>query len=64
MPGGADTPIGLKLFRGQTNDGFGFDAEVLLPARRIGLVIQEIGVGWYYPEHRKVRPVQDSIVTT
>ena len=32
--------------------------------RRAGLVIQELGVDWYYREHSKVRPIRDSIATT
>lgn len=73
VPGVSDTQCGFKcfrgetvqdLFQGQTIDGFGFDVEVLYRARRAGLVIQEIGVDWYYRELSKVRPVRDSIAMT
>ena len=73
VPGVADTQCGFKcfrdeavpgLFQGQTIDGFGFDVEVIYRAQRAGLVIQEIGVDWYYREHSKVRPVRDSIAMT
>jgi dolichyl-phosphate beta-glucosyltransferase len=73
IPGVSDTQCGFKcfrgetvpvLFQGQTIDGFGFDVEVLYRARRAGLVIQEIGVDWYYRELSKVRPVRDSLAMT
>lgn len=73
IPGVSDTQCGFKCFRGetvqdlfegQTIDGFGFDVEVLYRARRAGLVIQEIGVDWYYRELSKVRPVRDSLAMT
>ena len=73
VPGVLDTQCGFKcfrgetvevLFQGQTIDGFGFDVEVLYRARRAGMVIQEIGVDWYYRDLSKVRPIQDSIAMT
>ena len=54
-----DTQCGFKLFRGdvadqifkrQRLDGFGFDVEVLLMARKMGLTIREQAIDWYYRE--------------
>jgi len=68
-----DTQCGFKCFRGeivpqlfqkQTIDGFGFDVEILFLAQRAGLVLQEIGVDWYYRERSKVRPLHDTIAMT
>lgn len=71
IPGFRDTQCGFKCFRGevaprlfhrQTIDGFGFDVEVLFLAHRAGLVMEEVGVDWFYRERSKVRPFRDSIV--
>ena len=54
-----DTQCGFKLFRGdvadqifkrQRLDGFWFDVEVLLMARKMGLTIREQAIDWYYRE--------------
>ncbi len=69
LPGIRDTQCGFKCFRDeiatdlferQRVEGFAFDVEVLLLADRMGLVIREIGIDWYYREGSKVRPLRDS----
>ncbi len=73
VPGIQDTQCGFKCFRGdivpglfqrQTLDGFAFDVEVLFLARKAGLTIREVGIDWYYREHSKVRPINDSVAMT
>ncbi len=70
VPGVHDTQCGFKcfrgavapqLFQGQTVDGFSFDVETLLRARRAGMALKEVGVDWHYREHSKVRPLRDSL---
>ncbi|HQI50165.1 MAG TPA: hypothetical protein PLN61_16060, partial [bacterium] len=50
-----DTQAGLKLYAGETGrwlyaacstDGFLFDAEIILRAQQVGLVIREFPVSW------------------
>ena len=73
VPGVRDTQCGFKCFRGavtpqlfqdQTMDGFSFDVETLLGARRAGMALKEVGVDWHYREHSKVRPLRDSLAMT
>ena len=73
VPGVHDTQCGFKcfrgvvasqLFQGKTVDGFSFDVETLLRARRAGMALKEIGVDWHYREHSKVRPLRDSLAMT
>ncbi len=73
VPGVRDTQCGFKcfrgaavpqLFQGQTVDGFSFDVETLLRARRAGMSLKEVGVDWHYREHSKVRPLRDSLSMT
>jgi dolichyl-phosphate beta-glucosyltransferase len=70
LPGIKDTQCGFKAFRrevardifpSQTVEGWGFDVEVLLIARRRGYRIVEVPVDWYYGEASKVRPVRATI---
>ena len=51
-------------FQGKTADGFSFDVEILLRARRAGMSLKEVGVDWHYREHSKVRPLRDSLAMT
>jgi len=55
VPGIKDTQCGFKLFRGATadtlfgelrTDGFGFDVELLLLARRRGYTVAEVAINW------------------
>ena len=69
----SDTQCGFKCFRGeivpllflnQTMDGFSFDVEVLLVARKEGLRIREIPIDWHFRKRSKVRPLQDTLSMT
>jgi dolichyl-phosphate beta-glucosyltransferase len=72
LPGLHDTQCGFKLFTAEVavacftplrTPGFGFDAEVLLRARRLGWTIAEVGVVWRHVENSKVSPMRDSLGT-
>jgi dolichyl-phosphate beta-glucosyltransferase len=63
-----DTQCGFKAFRRDAAqqifsrariDGFAFDTEVLLLARKFGLRIDELPVEWINDEHTKFRPLRD-----
>ena len=64
-----DTQCGFKLFRraaaraifGElTLDGFAFDVEALMLARKLGYKIREVPVTWYHAPNSKVSPLTDS----
>jgi dolichyl-phosphate beta-glucosyltransferase len=66
----ADTQCGFKLLDGAvarslaaelTVDGFAYDVELLLLARRNGLAIREVGVVWVNSPESKVSPVRSSL---
>jgi dolichyl-phosphate beta-glucosyltransferase len=68
--GVADTQCGFKLFTRDAaarifprvkTDGFAFDVEVLLVARRLGLRIREVPVRWINHSDSRVRPLRDSL---
>ena len=72
LPGLHDTQCGFKLFTAEAavacftplrTPGFGFDAEVLLRARRLGFGIAEVGVVWRHAENSRVSPLRDSVGT-
>ncbi|MCS6802703.1 MAG: glycosyltransferase family 2 protein [Chloroflexota bacterium] len=65
-----DTQCGFKMFRGeaadwlfrhQLIDGWAFDIELLLLAKRRGYRIVEVPIDWYHGEQSKVRPVRDTV---
>lgn len=65
-----DTQCGFKVFRRQNArqifskaqiDGFAFDTEVLLLAKRFGLYVDELPVEWVNDDDTKFRPVQDGL---
>jgi dolichyl-phosphate beta-glucosyltransferase len=65
-----DTQCGFKLFhRDRTRpifsqlrtDGFAFDVEVLLRARRAGLQIVEVPVRWTHAQGSRVKPLRDGM---
>lgn len=65
-----DTQCGFKLLDGETArqlfaemtvDGFAFDVELVLLARRRGLAIVEVGVEWANAEGSRVHPVWSSL---
>ncbi len=69
-PGIRDTQCGFKLFTRDaagavaarlTVDGFGFDVEIFVIARRLGLEVTEVPVSWHDVDGSKVRLVRDSI---
>lgn len=64
-----DTQCGFKLLRGEVArelfrqlrlDGFAYDVELLVLARRRGLRIAEVGVVWVDSPGSRVDPVRDS----
>ena len=72
LPGLHDTQCGFKLFTAEAavacftplrTERFGFDAEVLLRARRLGWSIAEVGVVWRHAENSRVSPMRDSLST-
>ena len=72
LPGLRDTQCGFKLFTAEAavacfeplrTPGFGFDAEVLLRARRLGFGVAEVGVRWRHAVNSRVSPVRDSVGT-
>ncbi|TMB91345.1 MAG: glycosyltransferase family 2 protein [Chloroflexi bacterium] len=69
LPGLRDTQCGFKVFTGTAAVAcftplktlrFGFDAEVLLRARRHGWTIAEVPVRWQHREDSRVSPFRDS----
>lgn len=70
LPGIHDTQCGFKLFSSRaaqdifercTEDGFGFDIEILYIARRLGYRIAEVPVRWRHIGQSKVRLVRDAL---
>lgn len=68
LPGCADTQCGFKAFRSgaaeaifqrQKLDGFSFDLEILLLARRLGLAVQDLPVDWCDEPASTLRPLRD-----
>ena len=65
-----DTQCGFKLFRleaarilfdVQRIDGFAFDAELCLNARRLGMRVSEVPVAWYDRRDTKVKLLRSSL---
>ena len=72
LPGIHDSQCGFKVFTAEAAEAcfaplgtkrFGFDAEVLVRARRKGWTIAEIPVRWSHMEDSRVSPVRDSLGT-
>ncbi|MHB8718706.1 MAG: dolichyl-phosphate beta-glucosyltransferase [Candidatus Dormibacteria bacterium] len=70
LPGLHDTQCGFKLFTAEAavacfeplrTQGFGFDAEVLLRARRHGWEVAEVPVSWDHKEDSRVSALRDSV---
>jgi glycosyltransferase involved in cell wall biosynthesis len=66
----SDTQCGFKCFRReiaqalfplQTLNGWAFDVELLFIAQRRRYRIIEVPITWYYRQHSKIKPLQDSI---
>jgi len=71
LPGLHDTQCGFKVFTGEAavacftplhTPRFGFDAEVLLRARRNGWTVTEVPVRWSHMEDSRVSALRDSVV--
>jgi dolichyl-phosphate beta-glucosyltransferase len=65
-----DTQCGFKMFRGEVADwlfrrqqinGWAFDIELLLLAKRQGYRVVEVPIDWYHGEQSKVRPIHDTV---
>jgi dolichyl-phosphate beta-glucosyltransferase len=72
LPGLHDTQCGFKLFGAEAavacftplqTRRFGFDAEVLLRARRLGWTVAEVPVRWAHKEDSRVSAMRDSART-
>jgi len=72
LPGIHDSQCGFKLFTAEAavacftplrTPRFGFDAEVLLRARRHGWTIAELPVHWRHVEASRVAPLRDGFQT-
>jgi dolichyl-phosphate beta-glucosyltransferase len=72
LPGVYDTQCGFKVFTAEAAETcfrplrtmrFGFDAEVLLRARRRGWIVAEVPVRWAHMEDSRVSPLRDSLQT-
>ena len=70
LPGIRDTQCGFKAYRAkvakelaekQTIDGYTFDVEHLLIARKRGFVIEEVPVRWIYTEGSQINGLSDSM---
>ncbi len=70
VPDISDTQCGFKCFSReaaqavfplQRIDGWGFDAELLFIAQRLGIRIDEVPVDWYYGDDSRIRPAQDTV---
>lgn len=66
----SDPQCGFKAFRADVakllfhlarTDGFGFDVEILLLARKLGFVVSEVPVKWTDVEGSKVRVLRDPL---
>lgn len=71
VPGIDDTQCGFKLFTREaaeaifprvTIDGWAFDIEALVIARRLGLRVRELPIEWHYREQSQVSPVRDAFL--
>jgi glycosyltransferase involved in cell wall biosynthesis len=71
VPGLRDTQCGFKMFTRQaaetifprvTIDGWAFDIEALVIARRKGLRVGELPIEWHYREQSRVSPVRDAFL--
>jgi glycosyltransferase involved in cell wall biosynthesis len=65
-----DTQCGFKAFRRnaagaifplQQIEGWGFDAEILFLARRLGFTVAEVPVRWGHDERTRINPVADGM---
>jgi dolichyl-phosphate beta-glucosyltransferase len=71
VPGIGDTQCGFKMFTRNaaeavftrvTLNGWAFDIEALVIAKRRGLRIHELPIEWHYRELSRVSPIRDSLL--
>jgi dolichyl-phosphate beta-glucosyltransferase len=71
VPGIQDTQCGFKIFTRAaaeavfprvTIEGWAFDIEVLVIARRLGFSIHELPIEWHYRAQSQVSPLRDSLL--
>ncbi|MHB1461249.1 MAG: dolichyl-phosphate beta-glucosyltransferase [Armatimonadota bacterium] len=69
VPGIVDTQCGFKIFTKKASaqvfsrcqeDGFAFDIEAIVVARRLGFGVKEVGVKWHHVEGSKVSLFRDA----
>lgn len=69
VPGIVDTQCGFKIFTKQASDqifkrcvedGFAFDIEAIVVARRLGYGVKELGVKWHHVDGSKVSLFRDA----
>lgn len=53
--------VAQQLFPLQSIDGWAFDVELLFIAQQRGYNIIEIPITWYYRDHSKIKPLNDSV---
>lgn len=70
LPGIRDSQCGFKCFRRavahdlfarQIEDGWAFDVEILLLARRLGYEVVEVPIDWHYRAQSRVQPLRDGL---
>lgn len=70
LPGCADTQCGFKAFRHRADrevfsrqqlDGFSFDLEILLLAKRLGFTVEDLPVDWCDEPASTLRPLRDGL---
>lgn len=70
LPGCADTQCGFKAFRQRAGrevfsrqhlDGFSFDLEILLLAKRLGFTVEDLPVDWCDEPASTLRPLRDGL---
>lgn len=70
LPGCTDTQCGFKAFRHRAGreifsrqqlDGFSFDLEILLLAKRLGFVVEDLPVDWCDEPASTLRPLRDGL---
>ena len=70
VPGIADTQCGFKVFTAEAAtdvfsrcrlDGFAFDSEALLVARRLGYTVAEVPIRWAHKDGSKISMVRDGL---
>lgn len=70
LPGIKDSQCGFKMYNAKVvnslfnctiTNGFAFDVEVLIKAKKLELRIIEVGIDWFYFRGSKVRVIKDTV---